>query len=344
MELLIRLPLVVSVIVVLLVGQVALVAADPAEADDDKSIKTITRKDKYGVAHIEHAFNAPSKGLPTPVLDLFCSSVKLRLYWKGYRQEIKKTHRKGIYLRRMARFAKHVFKDVRDVDKPFNATMLSIVDRHFAAKFDQSSSSEDEFEDDDDDEKVKDKDKEKDKDKDRDSDHADLVLELDDSASKQPMFKSIKSAISKTLHNMNPKNHDVDNEILEEIDSSSTVKELKKQGQHPAIETIKKFAKSWNFKKAALLVYTRFTTMWWLSLSCLYTKYFLWDPALDEFIKLKRSLLMWPELQLVKLQDLQCKPVMFFRRIMDICKILNPLMRMSFGQFNYDSLTRFKGS
>jgi hypothetical protein len=314
-EILIKLLLTRSVLIWLLVGHAAKLAAT-SNLNYDEPYQTITRRSSYGVEHIEHAFHAPLKGLPNHVLELFCSSVRLRLYWNGYRKEIKATHRKGVYLRRMARLAKHLFEEIRDVDKPFNATMLSKVDKHFAAKFDQSreTTDEDDFEFD------------------------------DDHQVKHKPFSGFKSKFSKKLNNFMPKFNDENNldEIVEEIDSSETAKELNNEGKKSTLEKIKKFAKSWNFKKATLFIYTRWRTMWWMALSCLYTKYYLWDPALDEFIKLKRSLLMWPDLQLVKLKDLQCKPLVFFRRIMDICKMLNPLMRIDFWQFNYNSRTIFK--
>lgn len=303
--------------------------------EDDGVIKTTTRKNSYGVEFVEHAFHAPSKGLPNHVIDMFCAHVKLRLYWRGYRGECKQTHRKGIYLRRMARFAKHVFNEIRDVDKPFNATMLSKVDKFLAAKFDQPADNGDR------------KEGEEDEEFDEDEDEIDLDQAAD--ALKPSKMQGVKEKLArkwtdmKSKHNKN--NHHEDpaaNELLDEIDSSEAVKTLRKQGQSSALARIRKFAKSWNFKKMAMWIYTRWRTLWWMALSCLYVKYYLWDPALDDFTKLKRSLLMWPELQLVKLQDVQCKPVIFFRRVMDICKILNPLMKFDLGQFNYNALTRFK--
>ena len=107
-----------------------------AAAQEVDEIETISHRGQDGLELVELAFRPPMAGVPQHALDVFCASTKMRLYWGVFREEIKETHRKGFHLRHAARMAKHVFSDVRDADKPFNATMLSQIDKWFPVKFD----------------------------------------------------------------------------------------------------------------------------------------------------------------------------------------------------------------
>lgn len=304
-------------------------AIQDAASHVQETIETIVYLDPAGVEHEEYAFREPARGLPVHVMDMFCSSVKLRLYWNGFRDEIKDDKRKGIYLRRMARLARHIFKDIRGADRPFNATMLSRTDDYFAVKLDTGdeevdraiSSRADEAE--------------------GAEPHRGATNQTDPLSAGARQFRKLKLLSRRISHKLSHKWSGDINNVMEEIDSSDTMKRLESEGQLDARLKIKRFARKWG-PKVALAIYTRWRTMWWMMMSCLYTKFYLWDPALDEFLKLKRSLVMWPELQLARMQDLNCPPLMFFVRLMDVCKVLNPLMNINFGQFNLDKLTRFK--
>lgn len=316
--------------------------------DFSTTIKIIITKDAQGIEHEELAFRAPMKGLPEPVIEMFCANVKMRLYWGVFRDEVKDSFRKGVFLRRMARLARHIFEEVADADKPFNETMLSVVDTYFPAspnKIEQSL-----------DEKIREG-----KGPDRKEKENSLEsLTRTESFSKK--FKTLKAKLvgikkSSSSASLNvvpestssasddatsgPKDPDDLRDRLELVESSDPMKQLEKDGRTEATQRVKAFVKKWA-PHIMLGVYTRYRTMWWLMMSCLFTKYYLWDPALDEFIKLKRNLVMWPELQLVRMQDLKCKPLMLFQRILDVCKIMNPLMYFDFGQLSLDKLTRFK--
>lgn len=107
----------------------------PSNGEDSllDTIETLTFKDTKGIEHEEYAFRAPMKGVPENVLDIYCANIKLRLYWDVFRQQVKDTRgRTDIFLRRLARMARHTFDEVRDVDKPFQGKMLSVIDKYFA--------------------------------------------------------------------------------------------------------------------------------------------------------------------------------------------------------------------
>lgn len=304
---------------------------------DTTPYETIVFKDELGNEHEEYAFRAPMKGKPEQVVDMFCASTKMRIYWGAFREEIKESHRKGIYIRRMARFAKHIFDDIRDADKPFNDTMLSKVDKYFATS----------------------------------TDCVDESIEQEVSSSKKSTsngqkspkkkFKALKvkliggrkSSSSTSTPPPDDDDGDVSDEVIkettdgdptqleEEIDTSDPMKELEMEGFKDAAKKIKKFVKKWA-PKVAVGLYTRYRTMWWMTMSCLFAKFYLWDPALDEFTKLKRNLVMWPEFQLVKLRDISCKPLKLFKRILDVCEILNPLFHFNFGHLSLERISKFK--
>ena len=48
---------------------------------------------------------------------------------------------------------------------------------------------------------------------------------------------------------------------------------------------------------------------------------------------------MYPDIQLVKLHEIDCLSVKLFKRLLDSCKILNPLMNFSFGQLDINRVT-----
>jgi len=272
--------------------------------------ETVTFKDSNGLDHIEYAFGPPRSGYPEHALKVYCANIKLRLYWNVYRDQVKDEFRKAIHLRRMARLARHIFDDIRGADRPFNATMLSIVDEYFGVKDD------------------------------------DLTNMIDDSLKDKDGYATRKFKLLKDkLKGASSKDSVIDDgesrSQVELLESNPSFKELTMKGLKDAAMRIKKFVAIYG-PKLMLGIYTRWMTMWWMSMSCLFTKYYLWDPALDEFTKLKRSLVMYPDFQLIKLQNIDCKPVKFFQRILDVCKILNPLMKLSFGQFSLDRTTRFK--
>lgn len=297
----------------------------------EPTIETIIFKDQSGNEHEEYAFRAPMPGVPPKVLDVYCASVKLRLYWGVFREAILDSARKGIYLRRMARFAKHIFNEVRDADNPFNATRLSVVDEFFAVKEDGMIEGEVDV----------------------------SEVEVDSTGGESPGQNSDKSSREHSSRGIFARLKEKNNEFkrklrkgikdddstsqIEAIETSESFKELERSGSNESMKKLKAFLKEW-VPKVGLGIYTRWRVMWWMMMSCLFAKYYLWDPALDEFIKLKRNLVMYPDLQLMRLQDIGCKPVNYFRRILDVCKILNPLFTINFGTLSLDKLTRFKGS
>lgn len=293
------------------------------------------------VEHEEYAFRAPMRGVPEHVLRLYCANVKLRLYWNVFREQVKEELRKGLYLRRMARFTRHIFEGVRDVDKPFDAPMLSVIDEYYGVT---KAEAED------------------------DAAISNVISNAQDATGQDDTTKTLKKtksftrgklkALKEKFMNIGKSDGeeaqqqqqtttsqleaaDVSTSV-ESVESSDSYQSLEKKGFKASLDKIKSFVVEWA-PKIGLGIYTRWRTMWWMMMSCLYTKYYLWDPALDEFIKLKRALIMYPDIQTVKLQDIDCKPVKFFQRILDVCKILNPLMNFSFGQLSLDKMTRFKG-
>ena len=301
----------VAVVFCLLINACCLL---PSKTHATEIIETIIYQDSQGVEHEEYAFRAPMKVVPNHVLNMFCANVKVRLYWNVFREQTNEKIRKGIHLRRMARFARHLFEDIRDVDKPFNATMLSIIDERFGVNFDDNEKNGEET---------------------KDSNKT--------TSRKKPLaqahslsFKKLKALKSKLTGHTRKNSNQV--EVLE---SSAPFKELVSKGFKDAAKRIKSYIAE-NAPKVGMGIYTRLLTMWWLMMSCLFTKYYLWDPALDEFTKLKRSLVMYPDFQLTKLRDIDCKPVKFFEHILDVCKILNPLMNLNFGELSLDRLTRFR--
>lgn len=292
-------------------------------ASATSTIETITYKDSDGVENVEHAFRAPMSGVPKPILELFCANNKLRLYWDVFREQVLLTTRNGIFLRRMARFARHAFEDVRQVDKPFNATMLSRVDDYFAVK----DSDEDELELHDD--KV---------------DKGTAGVDNQSTKSQLSAYKRFLSSKFKMIGHAKRQLVDkLSKEQLEALDESVKADDqiTKTKGLKEVLGKIKSFVQA-QAPKVAMGIYTRWRLLWWMVMPCAFVKYYLWDIALDDFTKLKRSLLMYPDIQLMRLQDLECKPVRFFKRILDVCKILNPLLNFSFGQLALDKVSRFK--
>lgn len=309
----------------------------------EETIETIEFLDlKTKVKQQEFAFRAPMKGLPNHQIEVFCASVRMRLYWGVYRDEVKETKRKGLYLRRMARLAKHIFDDIRDTDRPFNATMLSQPDKYFGVSQDPGDEPMDE------------------------SGASSVggtskgpkMAKVEKAKKRLSLFKTKlvnglqrqpsgdQTAAPVSANEENNGNEDDNDDAQsnksasETIEASEAMKELDQEGNKFAIKRIKKFIKKWA-PKVALGIYTRWRTMWWMMMSCLFAKYYLWDPALDEFTKLKRNLVMWPEFQLLKMQQLSCKPLQLFKRLLDVCKVMNPLMHIDFGQLSLDKMTRF---
>lgn len=321
---------------------------DTQDHDDElfEPFETINYRDSDDdTEHVEYAFKAPMKGLPMPALNMYCASIKVRLYWGVYREATKSgSYRREIHVRRMARLARHLFDDIRAVDDPFNATRLSVIDQWFGVEKEEEAA----------------KDMEESEDvNDYDSDYNDYDSSKKSKGfgkafvkSKQE-FKVLASKLSWRTSTSKKDNSTeslnktrVDDEFGEdqfkEVEASDSFKELEMKESSAVVKRVKHFLKKYA-PKWKIVVYTRWRTMWWMMMSCLYAKYYLWDPALDEFTKLKRSLVMYPEFQLLRLADLDCLPVKFFKRILDVCKILNPLLNFTFGQFSLDKLTRFKG-
>lgn len=299
----------------------------------DEIIETKVFEDSSGHQHEEYAFRPPVRGVPNQILRTYCANMKLRLYWGVFREQAKSAYRYGANLRRMARFAKHVYDDIRKVDKPFNATQLSIVDEFFGVKNDDSEDDDSEQE---------------------------MLITKQANPNQLPCRHRLKKSRFHTLTKLfswsaesSSKNlctdqvqqqaqanaQEQEQEIkLEESNESLKELELKHSNASAKIKSyFKKYA-----PKVGIGIYTRWTTMWWLMMSCLFAKYYLWDPALDEFQKLQRNLVMYPDILLVKLQDINCRPVKFFQRILGVCGILNPIMNIDFGQFSLDKMTRFK--
>lgn len=107
----------------------------PSNGSDSEleTIEILTYKDSNDVEHEEYAFRAPMAGVPESVLQVYCANIKLRLYWDVFRQQVKDTRgRTEIFLRRLARMARHTFDEIRDVDNPFEGKRLSIIDKYFA--------------------------------------------------------------------------------------------------------------------------------------------------------------------------------------------------------------------
>lgn len=108
-----------------------------------ESIETITFKDSNGIEHEEYAFRAPMKGIPESILEVYCANIKLRLYWNVYRQQVNESRgRTENLLRRLGRMARHTFDEIRDVDNPFQAKKLSIIDKHFPVNEDEPNDEE----------------------------------------------------------------------------------------------------------------------------------------------------------------------------------------------------------
>jgi len=304
--------------------------------------ETITFKDENGVQFEEYAFRPPLEGLPTRLLGMYCASIKMRLYWNVFRLEVKETRRKGFYLRRLARLARHLFnEELRTVDKPFNATMLKRPDDYFAASLvfgdeEKEASAVDRAL-----QKVQSSPEER---------ASSTGEQHQTSGTASKLMDSITGKISKQISiGKNGNSNEIakadlleDNEELQRIEQ-----ELQTEGAGaPEVrKRLKDLLKHWapKLKNVGHSVYTRWRTIWWLMMPCLFAKYYLWDPALDEFKKLQRSLVMWPQFQVAKMHELDCGPLKLFKRILDTCKLLNPLMHLNFGQFSLEKLTRFKG-
>lgn len=261
-----------------------------------EAFETITFKDELGQEHEEYAFEAPLKGVPQHILDLHCANTKLRLYWSVFRPEIKESKRKGIFLRRIARLSRHIFSEVRLADKPFNATQLSVMDEYFAIRDEENSK------------------KESDDEEDYEQAKVSVESKGELGGEKRWYHTSKHSKSSKTNYRS---------------------KELSPSAPKGHVEQLKQFVRK-HAPKVGMGIYTRWRTMWWLMMPCLFTKYYLWDPALDEYTKLQRSLVMYPDFLMLKMQEINCPPLNLFKRILDVCKLLNPLLNFNFGQLSLD--------
>lgn len=278
--------------------------------DSADTIETIVYTDDNGIEHEEYAFIAPMRGYPEHVLKMFCANVKLRLYWNMYREEIKLNLRKGLYLRRVARFAHYAFDDIRNADSPFEAPRLSRIDDYFDLEGDDPKA-------------------------------ANTTDTVDGDEPRVRRRDSMLNKLSFTKKSHTRDQAPIESEKMTErklTDITQEIVETSKIEKPSTIEYLKSFIQKYA-PKVGMALYTRIRTMWWLMYPCVFTKYYLWDTALDEFMKLKRSLVMYPDIQLVKLQDIDCLSTKLFKRILDACKILNPLMNFSFGQLDLNSLT-----
>lgn len=295
--------------------------------DQTETIQTIRFTDSAGNEVTELAFRAPAKGVPKQVINVFCANVKIRLYWGVYRETIKSTARTGQDVRRMARLARHYYPEIRAVDDPFDAPRLSKVDEWLGVK-----------------------------ETDRGEAFHDSSLVFSDTDSEEQgegRLEQSKVKIKRKLSVKHEDDEDANKEIKQMMDASvnggfddnaestktdKMFTKAKKRRLERLRDQVKRYA-----TKVGMGAYTRWATMWWLMMSCLYTKYYLWDPALDEFIKLKKTMIMYPDFSLLKLQDIECLPTRFFQRIISACKTLNPLLNYDFGQLSLDSMMRFKG-
>lgn len=123
---------------------------------------------------------------------------------------------------------------------------------------------------------------------------------------------------------------------IDEIQSSDAFKELFKQKGSVAIDIIKKWVPI-----VSKGVRIRYMSAWWLMMSCIFVKYYLYDPALGEWLNLQRWMPQYPDFQELQLKNQSCKPVRFFIRLLDVCKIINPLFNISLGQFSLDHMMKY---